>query len=144
MFWPGPRGPNRGVVGVPASGRRSSGAGAPAGAPTAVRCSLGTFGARVDRARVCRRIAVTLCRTGQRWLEAAAARHCHVALVELVLPQVTGLELAAHLKSAPETAKVAVIIHTNWVTPEARASAAVAGIPPASAKAALGIVQGPS
>ena len=57
------------------------------------------------------------------------ARHCHVALLELALPNVSGLELAAHLKSAPDTSGVAVIVHTSWVTSEARASVVAAGIP---------------
>lgn len=57
------------------------------------------------------------------------ARHCDVALIDLVLPKVSGLDLAAQLKSAPETARVAVIIYTKWVTQEARVLAAAAGLP---------------
>ena len=53
------------------------------------------------------------------------ARHCHVALVELVLPHGSGIGLAAQLRSAG----VAVIIHSSWVTSEARESVAAAGIP---------------
>ena len=81
-------------------------------------------------------IAYYLRSVGFDTLEAASAaealeqaRHCHVALIDLVLPKVSGLELAAQLKSAPETARVAVIIYTNWVTPDARVLAAAAGIP---------------
>ena len=55
--------------------------------------------------------------TGPEALE--KVRHCHVALVELVLPHGSGLGLAAQLRSAG----VAVIIYSSWATPAAREAA---------------------
>jgi CheY-like chemotaxis protein len=53
---------------------------------------------------------------------------CHMALIELGLPGVGGLDVAQRLKAADATAHVGVIVHTSWVTDDTRAAVAAAGI----------------
>jgi CheY-like chemotaxis protein len=64
----------------------------------------------------------------------AQAPHCDVAVMELALPRVGGLDVVARLRAAPETASVAVIVYTANVTPMARTLVAAAGIPTFLAK----------
>ena len=56
------------------------------------------------------------------------APHCDVALLELGLPGIGGLAVAQRMRASAETAQKAVIVHTSWVTADARASVVAAGI----------------
>jgi CheY-like chemotaxis protein len=76
-----------------------------------VVAALGPFGFRVRGAT-----------TGARGLQAAAAGPVDLVLLDQVLPDMTGIELAAALKRAPRTAEVPILLVTaNDLSDAARA-----------------------
>jgi CheY-like chemotaxis protein len=58
----------------------------------------------------------------------AQARHCDVAVMELALPKVSGLDVVSLLQKASPSGAPEVIVFTADVTARARASVAAAGI----------------
>jgi CheY-like chemotaxis protein len=64
--------------------------------------------------------------SGREALQKAGA--CHVAVLELVMPDISGLELVSALTHAPASSHVCVIVHSASVTATIRHNLRAAGI----------------
>jgi CheY-like chemotaxis protein len=66
--------------------------------------------------------------TGSEALSRAQAEAPDLILMDLGLPDMTGIEVARRLKALPETARIPIIAHTAWSREEFGREASLAGI----------------